>query len=179
MTKKNLLQNVAIAGLLSAIAAPPVNAELLFSENFDYVPGNFLPNDGGWHSYGANKNEAPLQIVAQSLVYPGYQTTAVGGALRLAGNLNGKDQSTFHDITGTDTPQDIYVSALICVNSVPDDCKAPSIAFVSNNYKGYVDESSPTAKGNLFILPGSTEGHFKLGLSKATVSAAVTSANEF
>lgn len=174
---KKLLTNFATAALLSLALAPAANAELLFSDNFDYAVGN-LKGQGEWLQYGA-KTAAPVQVVSQSLTYPGYQTSAVGGAARLAGELNAQDQSVFHDITGTDTPQDLYVGMLVCVNAVPENCKAASIAFVSNNFKGYVDTSSPTAKGNLFILNGSDASHFKLGLSKSTTAVKISTETEF
>lgn len=174
---KKLLPKLATAALLSLALAPGANAELLFSDNFDFPPGN-LKGQGEWLQYG-NKTGAPIQVVSQSLTYPGYQTAAVGGAIRLAGNLDAQDQSVFHDITASDSPQDLYIGALFCVNTVPADCKAASISFVSNSFKGYVDAASPTAKGNIFILNGSDDQHFKLGLSKSTTVAKVTSETEF
>lgn len=174
---KKHLPKLVTAALLSLALAPGANAELLFSDNFDYPVGN-LKGQGEWLQYGT-KTAAPVQVISQSLTYPGYQTAAVGGAFRLSGEQGASDQSVFHDITGIDTPKDLYVSALISVNEVPQDCKAPSISFVSNNYKGYVDTSNPTAKGNLFILNGSDATHFKIGLSKNTTTAKVSTEAEF
>lgn len=174
---KKHLPKLVTAALLSLALAPGANAELLFSDNFDYPVGN-LKGLGEWLQYGT-KTAAPVQVISQSLTYPGYQTAAVGGAFRLSGEQSGSDQSVFHDITGTDTPKDLYVSALISVNEVPQDCKATSISFVSNNYKGYVDTSSPTAKGNIFIQNGSDATHFKIGLSKSTTTAKVSTEAEF
>ncbi|MDE7143014.1 MAG: hypothetical protein K2O33_09025, partial [Muribaculaceae bacterium] len=110
---KKLLPKLVTAALLSLALAPGANAELLFSDNFDYPVGN-LKGQGEWLQYG-NKTTAPIQVVSQSLTYPGYQTTAVGGAIRLAGNLEGQDQSVFHDITGNDNSNDLFISALINV----------------------------------------------------------------
>ncbi len=174
---KKHLPKLVTAALLSLALAQGANAELLFSDNFDYPVGN-LKGLGEWLQYGT-KTAAPVQVISQSLTYPGYQTAAVGGAFRLSGEQSGSDQSVFHDITGTDTPKDLYVSALISVNEVPQDCKAPSISFVSNNYKGYVDTSSPTAKGNIFIQNGSDATHFKIGLGKSSTTAKVSTEAEF
>lgn len=171
------IRNLVAAAVLPLALAPGASAGLLFSDNFDYNAGD-LKGQGEWLQYGT-KTGAPVQVVSQSLTYPGYQSAPAGGAIRLAGNLDAYDQSVFHDITRTDTPQDLYVGALICVNAVPENCKAVSISFTGNNYKGYVDTSNPTAKGNIFILNGSDDAHFKLGLSKSTTSPKISTDTEF
>lgn len=174
---KNLLSNLAAAALLSFAFVNEAKAELLFSDNFDYSVGD-LKGQGGWLQYGT-KTAAPLQVVSQSLTYPGYQTAAVGGAVRLAGNLDAKDQSVFHDITGTDTSNDLYISALISVSSVPENAKAASIALIASNFSGFIETKSPTIKGAVSILKGSDDSHFKIGVYKSAIKDIVRSETEF
>lgn len=174
---KKLLPKLATAALLSLALAPGANAELLFSDNFDFPPGN-LKGQGEWLQYGSNTG-APIQVVSQSLTYPGYQTAAVGGAIRLAGNLDAQDQSVFHDITGNDNSNDLFISALINVNSVPDNAKAASIAFVASNFSGFLDTKKPAVKGAVSILKGSDDNHFKLGVYKQAITKMVRSEVEF
>jgi hypothetical protein len=60
------------------------NAQRLLTEDFDYDPGDLYGKGGegaaGWVKYGGNAAD-PIQVVAPSLTYPGYQDQAAGNAV--------------------------------------------------------------------------------------------------
>lgn len=174
---KKHLHKLVTAALLSLTLAPGANAELLFSDNFDYPVGN-LKGQGEWLQSGS-QTEVPIQVVAQNLVYPGYQSAGVGNAVRLTGNNNNKDQRLFHDVAKADDAKSLFASALFCVNSVPENCNAYFISFAGATAAGFADGVSVSTNGRVFVLPGTDANHFILGAGKSGANAAIKTTAEF
>lgn len=173
--RKNLLNSflivmlMAFCGSLKAQDAP----KWLLCENFNYSVGNLKgngttldPNGLGWISYGTN-TESPIQVVNNPLTYTGYQDEATGKAVKLQPTNLGQDlQIGFTAASSPILSGDLYASFLINVEDATD-ADTYSIAFTTKNYNGWVEGVNATEYFRLFIVAGSDETKFKIGISKA------------
>lgn len=158
---------MGVAAAAALLLVPTITAKQYLSEDFAYPPGN-LYNQGGWLKYGKN-TEAPIQVVAEQLSYPGYQDAADGKAVKLSGNNNGKDQRLWKEFS-TDglTAGACYASMLLNVSEANG--KNYLFSFVKTGYSGFADEKIGTDYGRLFVEKGSTDGKYKVSIAKNTAS---------
>lgn len=181
--RKNLLNSflivmlMAFCGSLKAQDAP----KWLLCENFNYSVGNLKgngttldPNGLGWISYGTN-TESPIQVVNNPLTYTDYQDEAVGKAVKLLPTANAQDlQIGFTAASSPILSGDLYASFLINVEDATD-ANYYSLAFTTKNYKGWVEGVNAIDVGRVFILAGSDETKFKIGISRGKTTATATS----
>lgn len=158
---------------LAALAAPPaIHADVLLTEDFNYPAGN-LYGQGDWLQSGSNTN-APIQVGAASLAYPGY-ADATGSAVVLGGT-NSADQRLFKLFANNAAPilsGSLYYSALINVQAVGGEVYF--LAFGNGTRTQLVDTKSPSELARIFACPGTTDGKFQLGMSKNSATPAMRS----
>ncbi|MDE7026175.1 MAG: choice-of-anchor D domain-containing protein [Paramuribaculum sp.] len=166
----NKFCNLAVGALMGVALASPAqaNATVFLDENFSYDAGE-LYNQGNWLRHSKNTNE-PIQLVNPALTYEGYQNEATGFSAKLIGTdattAHERLQKQFSDegiITGS-----VYAAALFNVTEAPSDdvyfftlCQRGAKADA-----GIIDTKSGSEYARVFASPGSTDGKFKLGLSK-------------
>lgn len=156
------------AALLAAAAAfaPWQSADAqtrLLDENFDYPAGN-LYQQGGWLRVGTN-NAAPIQVVDNTLTYPGYQDEATGKAVAMTDTKSGEDLFTFFKDNATVNSGEIYASFLMNVSGANTTSPGYFFCWVIQTSKGMADGKSATETGKVFMTPGSDDNHYKLGLT--------------
>lgn len=146
----------------------PASAEVLMNEYFEYPPGN-LYNQGGWFRVSTQQNH-PIQVIASGLTYQGYQNEAKGGSARLSwynddDNLQSEDLARPFANNSIVISGTVYVSLLMEVEEVKDEVYTFTLACPGT--AGMTDgKALGSDVGRLFILPGDTNGTFKLGMSK-------------
>lgn len=178
-TFTQLIRRGAAALLMGAAALTPwttASADLLLNENFDYPVGD-LYNQGGWVKYAGNTAD-PIQVVAGSLTYAGYQDVAVGGKASMVNTASAEDlQHALGDkaVISTGT---FYASFLMKVTALNDNGTenqevAYPVTFVTatNSLKEVTDEKSAGESVKLYVKKNaSAEDRYFIGLSKSANS---------
>lgn len=143
-----------------------MSGQTLFEDNFDYPTGNLYGN-GQWWQYSSSGYNA-VKVIAESLTYDGYQSEAVGGAIRLSNSPSA--QKVFAKLTeGTEQISDgtLYFSTLIKIEDMSY-IYGPSYLISLLTPSSYDDElkdkSLGTEVGMLFVGKGSDESKFRLGV---------------
>lgn len=154
---------VLLSLLLSGNA---MSGQTLFEDNFDYPTGNLYGN-GQWWQYSSSGYNA-VKVTAESLTYDGYQSEAVGGAIRLSNSPS--SQKVFAKFTeGTAQISDgaLYFSTLIKIEDMSY-IYGPSYLISLLTPSSYDDElkdkSWGTEVGMLFVGKGSDDTKFRLGV---------------
>ena len=164
MTERFKRLGVAIATAL--LLVPTVSAKQYLNEDFAYPAGD-LYNQGGWLKFYSNRTEAPIQIGAPALTYPGYQDAAKGSAVTISGNNNGKDQRLWKEFSPKGiTSGACYASMLINVTDAQD--KFFPFAFIKPGYAGFADEKTGREYARLVIEKGSADGKYKVSVGKGS-----------
>lgn len=155
--KKNLLISVAAAAALTFSASTSGYSQLLLNENFDYVSGTQLINNG-WALVNSTVN--PILVSNGGLSYTGYKSGNIGNAANLV--------TTGQDVNQAFAPQSagaIYAGFLVNVTAA----QGPGDYFFHLTQPPY---TSTTFRGRVWIKKDPTGTNFAFGLSKASTSAA-------
>lgn len=163
--------------MLSLLVAPAANADVIFTETFDYPVGNLYGNPGWLQS---NNKTNPIQVTATTLSLDGF---ASGKSVKLT-PVNSQDQDVLRPFYAakTDGTYDaitegaIYTAFLVNAQSVTD--LVYVTAFGTINYAGKINDGSSLTGpyGVTFVSPSTTAGKYCLGISKNTsASSAVLS----
>ena len=148
------------------------NANLIFTENFNYTLGN-LYNQGGWVKY-AKQAEDPIQVVNTPLTYAGYQTAASGYAVKIgSSNTNGEDLKKHIGHLVNTNGNVAYIGALLNVSAVGTNY---FLAVCDSAFAAFSDGTSPSEKIKLYAMAGSAEGKFKFALGKGNAAYVATEA---
>lgn len=174
MTRLKRLSALAATAML--LGAGTAQATQYLNENFDYPAGN-LYGQGGWVKIGKFA-EAPIQVGATPLVYPGYQSAAAGSAVTLAGNNNAQDEKLWIAPLGDNvTEGTFYASMLVKVTEATADMNY-FFNFVYANSSGFGDGKSGGYYGHILVTAGDTPGKYKLGIAKSQTTMQATYAQE-
>lgn len=180
-TNLSKIRYVVLLLLGLVMAGIQISAQSLLNDSFDYPAGNLYGN-GKWVRYGT-KDANPLQVTDGNLTFAGYEDEATGKAVRLS-NAELSESLVAKFTEGSESYQEgtLYYSALISVESVPEN-ENYIMSFVQKSYSSDVaDGKTGTEVGKLFIGKGSQEGTFTLGVdragSKPSMSAAEYHLNE-
>lgn len=167
MRKKitSIIRKSAASLLLAATASVPwqtADADMLMNDNFDYESGN-LYEKGGWMKYGSNP-EGPIQVLPNSLTYPGYQTASVGGKAEIKSTVTGEDLYKFFDNDAMVKEGKMYVSFLLNVKSTN---KAKAYFFAANvqTKNGLGDGKSGSDYFKIYVTDGSAGDKFKISIA--------------
>lgn len=155
--KKNLLFSVAAAAALTFSAATSGYAQLLLNENFDYVSGTQLVNNG-WALVNSTVN--PILVSNGGLTFAGYKSSNIGNAASLVTTGQDVNQAFAAQSTGS-----IYAGFLVNVSA----SQGPGDYFFHLTQPPY---TSTTFRGRVWIKKDPTGTNFAFGLSKASTSAA-------
>lgn len=154
-----------------------VSADLLMEENFEYSAGN-LYNQGGWFRVSTQQKH-PIQVGGTGLALKDYQDESKGLSATLSwynddDNLQSEDLARPFGNNVVITSGDVFVSFLINVEEVKDEVYTFTLACPGT--AGMTDGKALGSDiGRIFILPGTTDGVFKLGMSKYAGTAAFKS----
>lgn len=175
-----------VAAALTA-ATFTANAEVLLTEDFEYPVGNLLNEgltNGNWLHYAAQTG-APIQLVDQELIYDGFQSSPVGKAVKLTSGGDGQDAMVkFADepiaaVSGTT----IYAAFLMNVEDLVT-ASTFSFSFIAPGTnpatQGAVkDGGQPSEIGRLIIGAGTTDGKYKVNVSRNSAMTIAKSTDEF
>lgn len=169
-----LLVGISIVAVSSAF----VKAETLLVDSFEYPVGSLYGN-GRWVEYG-KKTAAPIQLVAGSLLFEGYQATEKGCMVELTNATGGESvQYLFRDKGAEPVGGSVYYSALINLKSQPTSSKSMAFFCLSgaNEFdpEQFGDKEAGSEGGGLFAQ--SSGDGFKLGISRNVLAAGNTKAN--
>jgi hypothetical protein len=88
-----------------------INAQVVFTENFDYTAGDSI-GAHGWTAFSGTTNN--IKVVSPGLTYTGYKLSGIGNAVRLSNN--GID--AYKSITGDSiTTGSVYASFMVKIDS--------------------------------------------------------------
>ena len=171
----NLLQKVWRATMLTVAltASLTANADLLWSDSFNYNAGD-LYGQGSWWRLAAAKKAQPVQVVEDALTYDGYQSKAVGKAVQLIGTENSttSDESVKKQFAAEPFLEGtLYYSLLVKPMEFPQTNNAKFIiaGLAAKNFNGWDDGVGNTSPYNtVSITKGSEEGKFKFGFDSGT-----------
>lgn len=149
-----------------------IRAEVVFSENFDYVTGN-LYQQGDWVRYSGHTVD-PIQVIDAPLTYAGYQDEATGKAVKIGStSIQGEDlQKPFpHAIT----EGEIYIGALMNFEAAGSNY---FLTLTDSVKAGFKDGSTGTEKLRLLAVEGSSADKIKLQIGRGN-STVVSTDDEF
>ena len=149
--------------IVFALFAFSANAQVLFTENFDYPAGDTIGSHG-WIGFSGTVNN--IKVVSPGLTFTGYRLSGIGNAARLSNN--GLDK--YKNMTDTVSTGSVYVSLMVKVDS----------AKTGDYFLAMLPQSSTTLyTPRLFVKDSS--GTLSFGISKgATTSVPATySANGY
>ncbi len=164
--KKNVLINFLIPMFFLMGFNLTVQGQLIaFNENFSYPAGNLLGR-GTWTLQGTD-NTNPIQVVAPGLIYPGYMSSGIGLAARMARNSTGQD--LFSTFVGANTINSgsVYIAALVKVESATID----GDYFLS--FKETTGASLQVFKGRLYAKDATGAGNLVFGVTKSSSASTV------
>jgi hypothetical protein len=139
---------VIAAGLVFA-CCQSARAQLLFSEPFNYTPGDGLAGQGGW----TGGNAAELQIGSTQLTYPGLQQAAGNDLVYTSSGASSSSYNTYSAVTSGS----IYYSLLIDCTTLP----------TANEYISALNGGSTTPGGSsddLSLYVGASGAGWKIGV---------------
>lgn len=134
-------------------------ATQILNEDFDYANGA-LAGNSNWTAIKYNTNDA-LNVTATSLTFPGYQTTAVGGAAALVHDDSAAGQGV-HYAFDTAVKTSVYASMLINVTSAHATKGGIIAAFSKPGYGGTIAQCGKLVA----TADGAAAGKFKLGVGR-------------
>ncbi|MCQ2310544.1 MAG: hypothetical protein MJZ64_02190 [Paludibacteraceae bacterium] len=148
--------------VLAICFAVPMFSERIVTENFEYQLGG-LKGQGDWVAKGTQTSN-PIQVVNSPLTYLGYMDKAIGYAAQI------EDKSTsdedlyrpFPDSKKIDSGT-AYMSALFKVTK--------NIVTENPTYFLAMTKSSTGEYCKLFVLKGSSESTYKIGITKSVTTA--------
>lgn len=165
LTAQSCLRRFAAGTVIAAaaIALPSAaSAGRLMTENFEYNLGN-LYGQGGWLQYATDGN--PIQVVADQLVYPGYQSEKKGFSAKIK-PVDNTDQDLKKPYTTKENQLlsgSVYMAALVNVTAV--DAETYVLCFTQSSNGELIDKKNSSEWGRVFVSPGDNGG-YKLGFSK-------------
>jgi hypothetical protein len=132
-----------------------INAQVKFTENFDYTAGDTIGNHGWVVISGTTNN---IKVVSPGLTYTGYPLSGIGNAARLSNN--GIDASKPFSTGDSVNSGSVYTSFLVKIDSA----KAGDYFFTMN---------SPTSNTTFDprVLVKDSSGTLAFGLSKGPNAA--------
>ncbi len=165
--------------LAACVLALSANATLLFNESFNYTTGDLYSSTStnGWWQYSGTATE-PIQVISGSLIYAGYESTAVGQSIKLKDTPNAQKVYKKFDNNQMVASGNIYYAALINIESAADVTDANTsyfLAMCAQTRNGLSDKGSGSDVMRLSAYAAS-EGKYKLAISRANTTLASTTA---
>lgn len=148
--------------ILAAMLAMPLFAERILTENFDYNLGG-LKEQGGWVAKGTQTGN-PIQVVNSPLTYLGYMDKAVGYAAQIEDKTT-SDEDLYKLFPNSKKVESgtVYMSALFKVTK--------NIVTENPTYFLAMTKGTTGEYCKLFVLKGSSESTYKIGITKTVTTA--------
>jgi hypothetical protein len=145
---------ILITTFLFLVIAASSNAQILFTENFNYAPGEALTSHG-WTSFGGDVTN-PVQTVTPGQIFPGYILSNIG----YAAGTNFSGQDVYKEIPSAVSGSSVYFSLMVMLDTVRgEDC-----------FLGLLKPGSTTDyAAKLYVKPGIDNGGV-VGISKGNSS---------
>lgn len=179
MNLKLKLCTLLCLGFGSLFTPPNIQAELLKTENFEYEAGD-LKGNGDWFQAAANTITETIDVVADPLVYTGYQDNAVGNSVLVTPENKTKNQK-YAIPFATDPMKDgiVYASFLFKVTTLPAKGEPYIITFAGPNSKPFEEyNSNIMTRGHMFITAGSSSNKFGVKVSRSNAASKSTALDQ-
>lgn len=155
--KNRFFALILVAIAVASFAPVSGTAQLLFNENFDYVAGSPLL-DNGWALTNSTLN--PILVTSSGLTYAGYQSSGIGNAAGMVSTGQDVRKDFTEQSTGT-----LYAGFLVNV----------SAAQANGDYFLHFIQppgGSNVFKGRVWIKKDPSSSNFAFGITKSSTTSA-------
>ncbi|HEY5123601.1 MAG TPA: dockerin type I domain-containing protein [Ignavibacteria bacterium] len=143
---------ITVVILLSALIS--LNAQVVFTENFDYTAGDSIGAHGWTTMFGATNR---IMVTSPGLTYTGYQLSGIGNAGRLSNN----GQDAYKNLTGDSvTSGSLYAAFMVKIDTAK-----------TGDYFFTLGPSSSTTTFDPRVYVKDSAGSLSFGISKGPNAA--------